>query len=113
MAYSATIRRRRSGSFASLFCRKALLRRRLRRPVAELGENLLVVLAERRRRRLDAWPAMCEPERRERHAETTVHAGCTVVAMNDPAVPKVRVRDRLTHGAHAACRHMARLQELF
>ena len=87
-----------------------LLRRGLRRPVAELGENLLIVLAERGRRRLDARAAMREHERRERHAEAAVDTGRAGVAMQDAAAsrsadrPPPRpwcARGRPAHGAPA------------
>ena len=45
-------------------------------PALEFVENLVIVLAERRRRRIDARAAMREREGGERHAEAALDAGC-------------------------------------
>ena len=80
-------------------------------PKPQLFENLVVVLAERRRRRVDARAAVRELEGRERHAEAALHAVGGGVLVNDAARRDVRVGQRLGHGAHAAGRDVPRLQE--
>src|SRR6266542_2967134 len=52
---------------------------------SEFGENLLVVLAERGRRRIDARPAMGKHEGRERHADPARYSPRRWVAVNDAA----------------------------
>ena len=78
----------------------------------KLPENLVIVLAERGRRRVDARAAMREREGRERHAEAALDARAASVAVNDAAGRKLRIGERFAHGAHARGRHVARLQEL-
>ncbi len=56
---------------------------------------------------------MGEREGRERHAECAFHPVALLVAVNDAAAVKLRIGDRLAHGAHTRGRHVARLQELF
>src|SRR6266403_2750683 len=79
---------------------------------AKLGEDFLVVLAERGRGRVDARAAMRKGEGRERHAEAALQSGGGGVAVDDAAGCKLRVGKRLAHGAHARGRDVARLQEL-
>src|SRR6266566_7409583 len=50
---------------------------------SEFGENLLVVLAERGRRRIDARPAMGKHEGCERHAEAALYSRDGGVVVND------------------------------
>src|SRR5829696_9038495 len=90
----------------------SLLRRGLRRPVTELSQNLLIMLAERGRRRLDARAAMREFERREWDAESARDAGRACVLVDEATRREMRVRDGFAHRAHTARRHMARLQEV-
>ena len=52
---------------------------------AELGEDLVVVLAERGRRRVDPGPAMGKGEGGKRDAEPALHAGGAGMAVNDAA----------------------------
>src|SRR5215471_10138061 len=79
---------------------------------AELGEDFLVVLAERGRGRVDARTTMGEGERGQRHAELAFDPIAAGVAVNDAARRQLRIGERLAHGAHARGWHVARLQEL-
>ena len=79
--------------------------------VLQFRENLIIVLAKLRRRRIDARAAMRELERRERYAEAAVDAGRARMLVNDTACRKLRIRERLAHRAHPARRHVVRLQE--
>src|SRR4029077_2237673 len=79
---------------------------------AKLGEDFLVVLAERGRGCVDARAAMCKGEGREGHAEATLQSGGGGMAVNDAAGRKLRVGERLAHSPHARGRNVARLQEL-
>ena len=79
---------------------------------AELAQDLLVVLAERRRRRVDARAAMGELEGRERHAETALDAVAAAawrwmtprVASCGSAIASPMVRTRAA-GTWRACRN--------
>src|SRR5215204_4855633 len=80
---------------------------------AELTENLFIVLSERRRRRINSWTSIGEGERRDRHAETTLHSSSSCMAVNDAAGGQLWIRDGFSHRAHSCGRYVARLQELF
>ena len=58
----------------------------------EFLSNLFAMLPERRRRRINAWPAMREGEGRERDAETAFNSGRSGVAVNDAAGRELRIR---------------------
>src|SRR5712691_2894364 len=93
-------------------CARAGSLLRLRWPaMAELAENLFIVLTERRWRRIDPRTAMGEGERGKRHAETTFDSVGGRVAVNDAAGRELRVGHRFSHCAHARGRHVVRLQE--
>src|ERR1700756_3662591 len=79
--------------------------------LAEFSENLIIVLAELGRRRIDTWAAMSESECGERHGQFTLDARTCRVAVNDAAAPKLRIGQSFPHRAHACGRYMARLQK--
>src|SRR5262245_2996737 len=110
--YAAMVRS--PSSIRWLFDGRRLLFAALRRDDtdAKPGEDFLVVLAKRGRGRVDARPAMGKGERRERHAETALQSRGSGMAVDDAAGRKLRVGQRLAHGAHARGRDVARLQEL-
>src|ERR1043166_6673148 len=77
----------------------------------QLSKYFLVVLTERRRRRVNARAAVREGEGGDRHAEAAVGAGHLVVTVDDAAARDLRIGDRFAHAAHARGRHVARLQK--
>src|SRR5258708_16124787 len=77
--------------------------------VAELGEDFFVVLAERRRGRVDARTAMGEGERRQWHAKPAVDLMTRGVAVNDAPRCRLRIGERPAPGAHPRGRPRARL----
>src|SRR5215475_497895 len=58
---------------------------------AEFVENLFVMLAERRRRCVDAWAIMRKRKGRQGHTEITIHSVAARMAVEDLAACEVRV----------------------
>src|SRR5262245_30305386 len=69
------------------------------------------MLAERGRRRVDAWAAMRKGKGSERHTAVAVRSVAVFMAMGNLPAREVSVSHRLGHGTFARRRYMARLQK--
>src|SRR5262252_6339535 len=71
------------------------------------------MLAERRRRRINARATVRKRKSRERDAETAIDPVAASVVMDDSSARKLWIGHGLAHRTHACRRHVPCLQEVF